>query len=133
MTFTVRGYTSSDYPMLSAWWGQSNMPTPPEDAIPEASTLIVEIDGIPAISCSLVTTNIKTYCYMDFLIGNPELQGQARKEATTLVVSCLESFAKAEGFKSILCFSTKPSLTKYYESLGYVKTHSGLTSHIREL
>lgn len=133
MVFTVRGYRPEDYSMIASWWEHSDMAIPPADAIPMESTIIAEVDGNAVIACSLVFTNVKAYCYMDFLVGNPSFKGPERKQATSLVVSCLENLAKAEGYRAILCFSTKSPLTKYYESLGYRPTYSNITSHMRNL
>lgn len=133
MIYTMRQYTIADYPMIESWWKTSDMPVPPINAIPEDTTFIVEMDGIAAVVCSLIETNIKAYAYIDFLVGNPEIQDHGRRLATHLIFSFIDDLGRQKGYDYLIGFSMKPKLTEYYLSQGFRKTFSNLTCIVRDL
>lgn len=133
MMYTMRQYTTADYPMIESWWKASDMPVPPINAIPEATTFIVEMDNVPAISLSLVETNISAYAYVDFFVGNPKITNPLRQFASTLLVDHIVDLSRTKGYERLIALSLKPKLTEYYTSFEFRPTFSGITCLMRDL
>lgn len=127
----IRNYKDSDFEMLCSWWHDDGQAAPGRSILPE-TTYVLEIDGIPALSLSLFTTNAKGMCYFENFIANPNLKHE-RKGAAKELMSYVENKAKELGFERIVCFARTEKLGQYYEKLGMTETLSDLRSYVKEL
>lgn len=128
----IRQYEETDYPLLLSWWKNSGLAVPPKDAIP-ATTWIAEFNSVSAVALSLHCLNNKEFAFLDFFIGNPELDNDMRKEASSSLVNFVELKAKNLGYKKLFCLSFIPKLKQYYEQFGYARTYDDISSFMKEI
>jgi hypothetical protein len=131
--FNVRNFTGSDFEMIQSWWKTQNEFPPTLEMLPEESTFICEFNKNPMVAVTLYLTNSKEFCMLDNFVGNPEQRGELRKEASQVIVSYAEAFAKELGYKSIMCMSLKNRLSEYYQSFGYIKRLTNVSTFNKEL
>lgn len=132
MEYQIRPYTAADYPMISSWWAEQKEPGPTEDMLPLDSTVIVETAGCPILCQSMILTNVKGFCYVENLVGNPEFKGK-RREAGHFLASYWNFFAKEKGYDRIVTFSYRPGVCKVLEDYGWIKTVGGLQAFVKEV
>lgn len=128
---SIRSYQDRDHEMLTSWWHEARETAPGKSLMP-ATSWILEIEGIPALSISLITTNVKGLCYLENFIGNPNLPS-LRKGCSQIIVDHAINEAKKLGFERVICFSYKDKVGKHYEKLGMTPTLSGLSSYVKEI
>lgn len=134
MGIAIRPYSATtDFPMLSRWWAAHSEPGPLETMVPSESTWVLELDGTPALSVSLILTNIPEYCLVDNLIGNPELKGSQRAEATFILLQYLEQYARDHGYRRLFCLAYRQKLKRLYESLGFGRTMDDVSTFVKSL
>lgn len=132
--FKIRPYVeASDYETLKGWWEKQNMTPAWKALLPEESTYVLEIDDVPALSLCLYLMNCKDACMVENLIGNPDITGPKRKEATKQLFLYVEEVAKAKGYTTLVLFSYQEKLKQYYESLGYRKTLENVTTFAKSI
>lgn len=128
----IRNYKKNDWPMVKGWWDVQKEYAPLETMMPTNSSFIAEIDGNPALAVCLYLTNTPEVCYVENFVGNPELKGLVRKEATKILLNHITKFAFDRGYKRLLCMSEKPVLKAHYESIGFTRTLDGVATFIKE-
>ena len=133
MEYTIRSYSKKDYAELKRWWVSSKETVPPEDALSEESTFILELDNVPALSITVYLTNSKQVSYLENFIGNPDLKGDSRRKASQIIVDAACGFAKSLGYKRILCLAQKDKLKTRYTELGMQPVADNLSGFVREL
>lgn len=129
----IRLYKETDFPMLLSWFKEANpdeVPTP--DMIPRASTFILDLNGIPALSVSLIITNTST-AYVENFIGNPELKNKDRRESTPILLNHLAQVADKLGYTRLLCMAPNSKLSGYYQSIGFKPTLQGVVTLCMEV
>jgi len=131
--FNVRKFKQTDFEMLHNWWKIQDEFPPTREMLPEESTFICEFNEIPMVSITVYLTNSKEFCMLDNFIGNPDVPKDLRKEASSLIIAYSEQFAKDLGYKSILCMSLKEKLSNYYQSFGYIKRLTNVSTFNKEL
>lgn len=102
-----------------------------DEVAPIASTIsplsyILEVDGVPALFISVITTNV-SWAYLENYCGNPEFKG-VRQEAVQHFIKHLQATAKEHGHDALVTFSYKPKLSKAFEAYGFTKVVDGLTA-----
>ena len=130
---TIRNYKKSDFAMISGWWKKANEIGPLETMLPPESSFVAEIDNVPSLCVSLYLTNITEFCYAENFIGNPEMKGTLRREASHVLAKHVEGFAKNRGYKRLLCMAHKGPVKHRYEELGYSRTLDDVTTFCRIL
>lgn len=128
---TIRSYTSADWKMIKEWWHLSGEVGPFESMMPLDSSFVAELDGSPALAVALYLTNMPEAAFVENFIGNPEVKGEKRKEASQLLADHIARFAKQRGYKCLVCMTEKDVLKKRYVELGFNPTLSGVTTFVR--
>jgi len=131
--YHIRTYTKEDYGMILSWWGAANKHCPPESMLSEDSTYIFEIDGVPALSVTAYLTNSKGLAILEHFVGNPELKGVDRRNASVFFINLVYDTLNALGYEYVLGFATNDKLVKRYEELGMSQLSSNITSMIKVL
>lgn len=131
--YIIRNYKHSDFSLLDNWWKSYNEMGPIPEMMMEDTSFVLEINGVPALSITVYFTNCKEVAYIENFIGNPDLEGSLRKEASQCLLNHVYKFAKDKEYKRLVCFCYKDKLVKRYEELGVVRTLSGLHSFVKEL
>jgi hypothetical protein len=133
MITTIRPYRESDWPTIEGWWIASGETPPLPTMMPLESSFVAEIDGKPALAVTVYLTNTPEVAYTENFIGNPKLRGSERTSAAVILSNHIAEFAKAKGFKRLLCMTEKWALRARYQQLGYEPTLSGVTTFVRSL
>lgn len=130
MDCSIRPYSSNDFPMISEWWGSE--PAPLESMIPE-TTWVLELAGRPALSVSLILTNVSEYCMVDNFVGNPALKGPERASASFYLLQYIEDYARTLGYRRLFCISYRSKLKELYERLGFGRTLDDVSTFVKNL
>lgn len=129
----IRPYKSSDLTMIQLWAIDQNMAPVWDISLPEDSTFVLEIDGVPALTACLYLMNSKQACMIEHLVGNPEFKNKGRREAVTVLFKYLEDLAKSKGYTNVVLFSYEDKLKDKYEALGYSRTLENVTTFSKVL
>lgn len=129
----VRPYRESEFRMIEAWWHEQNEVAPLPSMMPIDSSFIAEIDGKPALAITIYLTNCKEVAYLENFVGNPAMKGSDRRVASHILLDHVQKFAKARGFRNLLCMAHKPQLERRYVELGYRQTLGGVSTFLRNL
>jgi hypothetical protein len=125
----IRNYKSSDFPMISEWWMSHNEPGPLPGNIPEDSSFILEYEGIPATSISVILTNTK-FVYFENFVRNPKFNDKIGKQCTKELWDYATEFAKSKNYDHIIFVSYKDKIKARYEELGAKRTLDNLSSFV---
>ncbi len=68
---------------------------------------------------------------LDSLIGNPDLKGPERLEATRALVQYVETFATKVGIKRLIAMTNVPKLQAYYAGFGYAPALKDTTVFVK--
>jgi hypothetical protein len=131
MKFGIRPYQHSDFETICSWWEASHETAPIPGMMIEYGTFILEIDGAPSMSLTVLLTQSKEISFLEGFIAKPGIEKNLRQEASQCLVNHCYSFAHFKGYKNILCYSKVEKLSKRYESLGMTRSQSGLTGFYR--
>lgn len=130
----IKDYTEENFEEINNWWKFNNLNGFTKDFIPSTSFIIEnENDCINYAFISLILTNIKEYCYLENLIGNPNIEKSIRREYVQQLIKYAEYYAKSLGYKKLMCMSNTEKLKNYYQSLGYLPTIDNVSCFIKEL
>ncbi len=116
--------------MLQAWCRAYDEAAPTAEILSPKS-YVLEIDGIPALFISLITTNV-AWAYLENYCGNPEFKGN-RFEAVQHLIKHLETEAKASGHKALMTFSYKPKLKAAFEAYGFTRALDNMSAFVRSI
>ena len=130
--YTIRHYNEQDYPMIKAWWEEAKEIPPTEELLPLGSTLIMDLEGKPALCASLLLTNCKGLCYIENFIGNPVLKGPKRREASKMFMDLIANFAFDCGYSRMVGHTYSDKLKDYYNELDFKNVKSGAHCMVRE-
>ena len=103
-----------------------------EGMIPWETTFVCTVDNVLAVSVSILELKNTTTVWIDFLLGNPEMDADKRRPATKTLFTFIENYCTGKGYERAVGFSPNDNLSKYYESFGGVKTMA-VTAMIKEL
>ena len=129
--FTFRLALVDELKIACRWYNLQGMIHPKPEVIPDTS-YFVEIEGVPAIFVSTIETNIPIL-WVEYLIGNPDLKGPTRKEATLYCLSELTRLARESGCIRLFCMAPNDKLKSYYEKLGFSVTASFIHTLVKEV
>lgn len=130
---SIRNYRKEDWAMVESWWAHASEISPVPGMMPEESSFIAEVDGIPALAVTVYLTNTPEIAYVENFIGNPAVKGGSRREASVLLSHHIAGFARGRGYRRLLCMTEKPKLMDRYQELGFSPTLSGVTTLVRVL
>lgn len=114
----IRSYIPQDFKTIQSWHSDA----PSMEQFPLESSFILEENNVPVVCISIILTNTPI-CYMDNMIGNPEIKD--RKEYTQTLMNYAWSFAKGKGYKYSVAFSKNEKLTSRHNQMGWQKLSNG--------
>lgn len=130
--FSTRFFRRDDYLLLRSWWTLRKMVPPQIDMMPEESTFIAEVNGIPVASVSIILTNTGT-AWVDNFIADPESDTEMRKIAMDLTWEEIKRSLKTQGYVRLFAMSVNPRTRRRYEHFGFKKTLENVTTMMGEL
>lgn len=114
--FKFREFTSKDYDVLVSWLEANNEAIPSYDLLPP-TTFVIEYNNKPLVIASVLLTNSKVAQLHD-LIGDPNIKGPIRKEATAYMINECKAFCKSKEYKYLFGFTLHDKLKNKFEQLG---------------
>lgn len=118
--------------MIDAWWKYSGEMGPHPEMMPLDSSFVAEVGGQPALAVALYLTNGPAV-YVENFIANHEISREMRREAAQMLVNHFSEFARAKGYKVLVCMTEKQPLADRYEELGFNPALSGVTVLTRSI
>lgn len=125
MTYSIRNFKRSDYPMLEEWAGGRFAPL---ERIPEESSFVLMKENMPAMAITLIMTNTDI-AWMENLIGNPKIKN--RPGALRMLVRHLEQFAKMRNKKTLFLMSARKGTDRIWKSMDFQFGMDGLKTFVR--
>lgn len=132
MKLDVRPATVNDIESFVHWYAAIGEPFPGVRKFPAGSTLVCDLDGVPAITVVVVITNIDV-AWLECLIGNPVLKGPGRRLAMKTLVDEACRLAREMNFTDIFCMAPNEKLKAYYEKMGFRVTAQNIFTLIKGL
>ncbi len=127
----IRNYTLADFETLKSWWVAADEPGPTIEMLPEDSTFILEVDGVPKMSISVYLTNTNYLAYLECFIKNPEIN--YKNNYTQQIIDHAEQFARSKGVKILVCLSYREKLKQRYQEFGYHRTLDNLSGFAKQI
>lgn len=121
-----------EYDTILSWWKAAGELPPGITDLPPA-TFVCEINRIKAVCVSLIPWEGSPIAGLEFFIGNPNLAGELRQEATRTLLEHCEMEARARGKRRLFCMAPNDALNYYYERLGFRTTCRSISTLIKEL
>ena len=114
----------NDYSDLTSWW-TTYCWTPVSEAMLPKTGLMVE-DKEKIVSGFLYRTD-SSICLLEWVVGNPALSKEERKNGMNLLFSTSKLWAKAHGFKIILTMTKNNGLINSLTNNEFKKTDGDMS------
>ena len=126
MIFQIRHFQhSKDFPMIQRWFAAHELTAPEAGMLPLGSTFVCEdAERRALLSVALLTTG-SSVAWIEYLIGNPEA---SQPGVLKFLVGFLREFARLSNYRTLMALAPSPAHCRYYKSLGFEQTLSGLTA-----
>lgn len=132
MNYNIRPYNHSDFSEIVSWWTHYGEPAPLEGMMTPNGSFVLELDGVSALTQTVLLTQSKELCYLEGFCKNPEFRNVSLESYIAPLWDEVFNYAKARGYKRILGYCKVPSLEKKYERLGLVKAGSQMSVFTKE-
>jgi hypothetical protein len=133
MNIDIVSYNNEYFETISQWWKDSCGTEPVEGMMIENGTFILMINKVPALCVTVLLTQSKQMAYIFGFVKNPLFKGINLEPYGKVLWDYCADFAKAHGYKRLLCFADNPKLKEKYERFGFTKTLDNLSSFVREI
>lgn len=117
------------YQYLVDTWTHYNWIPIPLSFLPERGYVATQ-DGFVAAMFMYESKNV---CFVDFAVGNPEMDKWVRGKALKEIFEMLVADAKNMGCKFIYSVTAVPAFMKMLDSVGMKKVETGMTSFVMSL
>lgn len=132
MNYLIRPYTHKDFEMIASWWTMQGESAPIFGMMVEDGTFVLEIDGIPALTQTVLLTQSKELCYLEGFCKNPEFKKISLECYVPLLWDQVFSYAKNKGYKRILGYCKVDKLKNKYKRLGLIQVMDNLSGFTKE-
>lgn len=133
MTFNIRQYETSDFPMLATWWEEHHETVPEETMMPRGTSYIIEWNDKPIASMCWVITNMPDVCYAAHFISDPNSIRDVRRDAIKTLFEFICEEIRFRGYKHLLAFGYEKKLNERFMKLGFRHTFEALNSFVKDL
>lgn len=105
---------------LVGWWAAHGWPAPPRDFLPDNGKggFMVWDENTPICAGYMYSTNSKV-AWCDWVVGNPEVDYELRREALQLLVDTITDVCQKDGYKYIYALINHDGLKDIYRRAGY--------------
>lgn len=129
----IRPYKKEDFKTLQKWYLDSKVAAPQDDMLSEDGTFILYLNGIPALSQTLLMTKGTSVAYFEYLIKNPQFKGISLEQPLAVLRDYIFSYAKDHGYKYIFTYGNVDKLKDKYERMGFTRAMDNLSAFYRSL
>jgi hypothetical protein len=114
------------YALVTAWWKAAGWPVLPLTHLSDIGQMVY-VNGKPAVAGWIFQSD-SAWCFFEFIIANPEIRNEERKEAFDHLFSWAKFAAEAMGFKNILSMVSNESLIERLVENGFAVTDKNMTN-----
>lgn len=129
----IRPYMSEDFPMIHSWWMAHKEVPPIPGMMTEDGTFVLEYDGAPIMTLSVLLTQSPEVSYFEGFCSKPGLDKKISHHAGQILWDYCYQFLVLNGFNRVIILTNKESLISRYKELGMTEYVKGLTSLGRKL
>lgn len=133
MDCKIRPFKDTEFEMIRQWYLDAGVNPPESEMLMENGTLVVELDGIPAIAQTILFTQSKSFCFLECLIKNPVFKGINLEPYLVLLANTLFELAKEQGYKNMFTYGNVGKLKDKYKRLGFTQSLDNLSAFYRRL
>jgi hypothetical protein len=132
MEYLIRPYNNHDFTELNKWWKSTYNTDLPKDLMTNGS-FILEINKVPALTLTVLKTQTKELSYLASFMKNPEFKKTSLETYGQILWNHCFDYARACGYKRIICLAEVEQLKSKYERFGMKKTSNNIATFYREL
>lgn len=114
------------YVSVSSWWIAQKWPVIPLSHLPRFG--IVVSDGPTPAAAGWIYQTDSAFCIFEWIVANPEIRGDPRDRALSLLIDEAKSAAKAMGFSTIFMSVRNQSLLKRLRDRGFTADDVNMTN-----
>lgn len=109
----LRRYTRADYELMSSWYTLWGMETPPPSKLSSCGWVL------NGVAMGFIYPTEGSIALIDGLVASPALSKGARHAVVKRLAGSLVDIATALGYSTVIAVTTKPSVQKLCEELGF--------------
>lgn len=128
----IRPYRQSDYGLIKSWWDAYKACPPLPGMMVEDGTFVLELNGTPALSLTVLGTQSKQIAYVEGYIKNPDFMNVSLEEYGSLLWNYCFEYAKKQGYARVFCYCLVDKLGEKYARYGMSKTAEHLSAFVRD-
>ena len=127
----IRPYRHSDFKTIASWWTDRGDIAPHQGMLVEDGTFVLEDAVGPIMSQTILTTQSKDICILEFFCKNSNRPVERGVEQV-LWKHCFD-WAKSQGYKYVVGYSKVERIFPRLEAAGMTRSMGGLQSFFKEL
>lgn len=124
----IRHYRDTDFDEICSWWVAHKEFAPLEGMMTKEGTFVLELDGIPVMTLSVMMTQSKEISYFEGYCAKPGLPKEISQTLGKILWQHGYDYLKKKGFNRVIAFTEKEALARRYEDLGMNRNMGGLTA-----
>lgn len=129
--FSIRTYSSTDYPTLVSWWNHYKWPGVPEDFLPTEGYIACNEDK-PVAAVFTYKTNSKVVL-MEWLVSDPASDKEVRDKLISDLIEFVALTVQNQGFRYIYSCIQLPKLIERLKTHGFQLADKDMCNMIRRL
>lgn len=130
---TIRNYRPTDFSAIASWWTDRGDMAPHPGMLVEDGTFVLENDGEPAASQTILCTQSKDICILEFFCKNPKPVHPVPRGFEQVLWKHCFAWAKVRGYKYVVGYSKVERIFPRLEAAGMTRSLGGLQSFFKEL
>lgn len=120
-----------DYDEVSSWWTKQKWPVIPSEFL--SPTGFIAIDGDDKVAVTWVYRTDSPIYIMEWLVGNPDVSHEKRKQGIEGVINTSSIYAKESGASQLFTMIRNDRLSEKLKDLDFKETDKEMTHFIRSL
>jgi hypothetical protein len=127
MSYQVKVYADSDYPVMAAWWVAHGWQAVDKAILPKLGLVVCmqEVDcDTPIVAGWLYMDNSVGVSWMEWVVSNPNATAMQVYRGMGILIDSMRDLAKSNNYGVMLTCCRQPSLVRLYEKNGFMKTDS---------
>ena len=129
----IRHYEDSDFDEICSWWRGHQEFAPLPGMMTEEGTFVLELDGKPVMTLSVMMTQSKQVSYFEGYCAKPGLDQIISNQLGVILWEHGYNYLKKNGYKRVIAFTDKKKLVDRYTALGMTPSMLCLTALGRNL
>lgn len=121
-----------DYPFIVSWGEKQDWPIMPPKYYGHKGYIAYDNDT-PIATAFVYRDKGCPFCILEWVIGNPDVDWEVRKEGLDLVIDTASQWAKNDGAEIVLTMTKNKRLIEKYIDNKFIQTDEGVTHLIRRL